>query len=180
MKNFLKTVLLIAIFISSVYAAEYATLKKIKDGDTFEFESDTLGRYNCRLYGIDTPEKFGGAKLKKDAKNAHSSPEKVQEAGKLATGYAIRNLSINYTYRLFIDGKDKFGRYLCVVFMPKSEVSFNENIVRDGYAVVYKKGKYTTSFGMKSKLDKAQFDAIYNKSGLWQDYYYIMKSMMEK
>jgi len=174
----MKKIFLLISIVAFLQAADFGILTKISDGDTFTFQSKLYGEYKCRVYGIDTPEKFDGKKLQKDALLAHVNTSDVQDVGKLATDYAYKKLHIGDTYKIFIDGKDIYGRYLCVVWLEHGN-SYNEDAVRDGYAVVYKRGRYTKSFGMKEKLNNAQKDALYKNSGLWKKHYKIMRSMLD-
>ena len=154
-----------------------ASLRKISDGDTMTFHNNK-GEIKCRIYGIDTPEKFKTAKFKKDMEFTGMSEKELKSAGEAATDYAKQRLHINSGYKLEIYDTDKYGRSLCVVYLNSGQ-SFNEKIVEDGYAVVYKRGKYTKDKELRHTLNQAQGRAVKSEAGLWRNYKILMKSMAE-
>ena len=154
-----------------------ASLRKISDGDTMTFHNNK-GEIKCRIYGIDTPEKFKTAKFKKDMEVTGMSEKELKSAGEAATNYAKQRLHINSGYKLEIYDTDKYGRSLCVVYLNSGQ-SFNEKIVEDGYAVVYKRGKYTKDKELRHTLNQAQGRAVKSEAGLWRNYKILMKSMAE-
>ncbi|MEA2066240.1 MAG: hypothetical protein U9O65_03965 [Thermotogota bacterium] len=66
---------------------QQATILKITDGDTFWVSIDSQ-KTKLRLLGIDTPEKYSGYKLKRDAADCGVSQEYMASLGKSATKYA--------------------------------------------------------------------------------------------
>ena len=93
MKKFFKTLLTISLFAlpALAYTELTATLTKISDGDTMSFSSNG-DEFKCRLYGIDTPEKFKTAKFFKDMQNTGASEKELEFAGQAATNYAKNKL----------------------------------------------------------------------------------------
>ena len=152
-----------------------ASLRKISDGDTMTFHNNK-GEIKCRIYGIDTPEKFKTAKFEKDMEVTGASEKELRNAGESATNYAKQRLHVNNGYKLKIYDTDKYGRSLCVVYLNNEE-TFNEKIVEDGYAVVYKQGKYTKDKELRHALNQAQGRAVKSEAGLWWNYKNIMKQM---
>lgn len=150
---------------SLVFASEYANLQKISDGDTFTFKSQQHNEFKCRVYGIDTPEKFHTAKMDKDANKIGITPETMKKAGEASTEYAQQHLKVGKSYKVDVFEKDKYGRELCIVY--DGDQSYNEAIVADGYAVVYKSGKYIKDEQFKRRLLQAQKEAKSKNSGLW-------------
>jgi micrococcal nuclease len=101
-----------------------ATIVSITDGDTVVLDTD-LGcdirlTQKCRLSGINAPEK--NTQAGKDAKKYIESL--------LAVGDSI----VIKTYK---DEKEKYGRYLAVLFLPNSQVSVNQTMIDAGHAVPY-------------------------------------------
>lgn len=152
----------------SLFAVEYATLQKISDGDTFNFKSQQHQEFKCRVFGIDTPEKFHTAKMDKDADKAGITAETMKKAGEASTEYAKQNLKIGKSYKLDVLEKDKYGRELCIIY--DGDKSYNEAIVADGYAVVYKSGKYIKDANFKRRMLQAQQEAKRKNRGLWEGY----------
>ncbi len=113
----MKLFLFLLLMAFSLYASEYALLQKISDGDTFSFKSSSLGEYKCRIYGIDTPEKFSSKKLEKDASKAHISFSAMQEVGTKATEYAHKVLMLGNKYKVDTFGEDQYKRMLCVIHL---------------------------------------------------------------
>lgn len=153
---------------SLAFASEYAILQKISDGDTFTLKSQQHSEFKCRVYGIDTPEKFHTAKMDKDADKVGITPETMKKAGEASTQYAEEHLKVGKSYKVDVLEKDKYGRELCVIY--DSDKSYNESIVSDGYAVVYKAGKYIKDETFKRRLLQAQKEAKSNNRGLWNGY----------
>lgn len=147
------------------FAVEYANLEKISDGDTFTFKSQQHKEFKCRVFGIDTPEKFHTDKMDKDASKVGITAETMKKAGEASTQYAQQTLKVGKSYKVDVLEKDKYGRELCIVY--DGENSYNEAIIKDGYAVVYKGGKYIKDDSLKRKLLQAQKEAKSNNRGLW-------------
>ncbi|WP_241517565.1 thermonuclease family protein [Campylobacter blaseri] len=55
--------------------------------------------------------------------------------------------------------------------------NYNIEIAKQGYAVAYKKGKYTKDKALAHQVNKAQGIAANSKFGLWKDHYSLMKYM---
>ncbi len=169
---------LIIIFLSvSLFASEYATLKRIVDGDTFVLQNSKRGVFKCRLYGIDTPEKFGGKKLNKDARKAFVSKNIVHKAGLKATKWSSSVLEIGKRYPLITYGKGYYGRTLCDLKIDNG--LYSVETVKNGYAVVYKNGRYIKDRGLKRRLLIAEKEAEMKGTGLWNNKLYrrVLKAM---
>ena len=134
-------------------------------GDTFTFKSQQHSEFKCRVFGIDTPEKFHTDKMDKDASKVGITAETMKKAGEASTQYAQQTLKVGKSYKVDVLEKDKYGRELCIVY--DGENSYNEAIIKDGYAVVYKGGKYIKDDSLKRKLLQAQKEAKSNNRGLW-------------
>ncbi len=149
----MKFLTLILLSYISLFAIEYATLQKISDGDTFTFKSQQHSEFKCRVFGIDTPEKFHTAKMDKDASKVGITAETMKKAGEASTHYAQEHLKVGKSYKVDVLEKDKYGRELCIVY--DGEKSYNESIIADGYAVVYQGGKYIKDDSLKRRLFQA-------------------------
>jgi endonuclease YncB( thermonuclease family) len=161
----MKTIIIFLLCTPFLFSAEYAILQKIADGDTFTFKSQQHNEFKCRVFGIDTPEKFHSAKMNKDADKVGITPETMKKAGEASTQYAQQNLKVGKNYKVDVLEKDKYGRELCIVY--DGDKSYNEAIIADGYAVVYKNGKYIKDDSLKRTLLQAQKEAKSNNRGLW-------------
>lgn len=183
MNKILKVAVLACSFSLPVFAAEIgegskvvtASLVKISDGDTMTFHN-SKGQIKCRLYGVDTPEKYKTAKFWKDVEATGMSADEVEEAGQAASNYAKQRLHVNSGYKLSLYNQDKYGRSICVIYLNDNK-TFNEKIVEDGYAVVYKNGKYTKDKALRHALNQAQGKAVNNEAGLWRTHKLLMKGM---
>lgn len=161
----IKQLLILILFSTLSFSVEYANLEKISDGDTFTFKSTQHKEFKCRVFGIDTPEKFHTTKMDKDADKVGVTADRMKKAGEASTEYAKKNLKIGKSYKLDILEKDKYGRELCII--DDDDKSYNEAIVSDGYAVVYKGGKFIKNENFKRKLLSAEKEAKSNNRGLW-------------
>lgn len=104
-----------------------ATLIRVVDGDTLhvsiDLGCDTSLRMTVRLYGI-------------------NSPEMSTLEGKEAKAYAERWFAEHapdgqLMIRTRRDKKEKYGRYLAIVYYSLGQEPLNDALVREGKAVVY-------------------------------------------
>ena len=153
----------------SLMAIEYsAVVTKVVDGDTLHV---TIGKTDekIRILYVDTPEKYGGSKLEKDAIRAGISPEKEQELGKLASGYASRFFQKGDAVIVSSSKKDQYGRMLGTV--NKNGVDYSKQIIADGYSCIYKKSPYPREFENILESAKAR------ERGLWGIDFETMKRL---
>lgn len=101
-----------------------AKILQITDGDTVVLSTD-LGceifvTMKCRLSGI-------------------NAPEKNVQAGKDAKKFIESLLSVGdeITIKTYKDEKEKYGRYLAVLFIPTSTISVNQQMIDAGHAKEY-------------------------------------------
>ena len=88
----------------------------------------------------------------------------MKAAGKSATRAARRLLTLNKQYEYEVNGKDRYKRSICVVKLDG--VTFNEQMVLDGYAVPYRQYLNKTELDhYNSLLEQAKE----NRVGLWKD-----------
>lgn len=166
MKKIIATLLLSAI---SLFSAQYtAQVLKIVDGDTIHVNIN--GRYEkVRILYIDTPEKYGGAKLTKDALKAGISASDEQDLGYLASSYATRFFQPGDIVILNSDGRDHYGRMLATV--NKNGIEYSNQVIADGYACIYQKAPYPKD--LNTALARAKAD----KKGLWGIDYETMNKL---
>ena len=139
---------------SYLKGGEISGLPKIIDGDTIH-----INTYKIRLEGIDAPEirqtckksffKFSfiiGFTLQKDYSCGVDSKKELIKK--------IDNSEVNCSYK----SRDRYKRYLSTCF--KDKINLNKWMVRNGYAVSYK--KYS-----KKYLDDEKY-AKKNKLGIWR------------
>lgn len=166
MKKIIATMLLSTI---SLFATQYtAQIVKVVDGDTLHVRIN--GSFEkVRLLYIDTPEKFGGAKLMKDSMRSGISASDEQDLGYLSSSYALRFFNPGDTVVINSDGKDHYGRMLGTV--NKYGVEYSKQVIVDGYACIYKRAPYPKD------LDTALARAKADKKGLWGIDYETMNKL---
>ncbi len=147
-----------------------AKVERIADGDTLTVRLEDGRLAKLRLLWIDTPEKNEGYKLLKDVEKCGTSKKKMREAGLKATAYAKRNFHKGDRVKVKIEGQGHFKRYLALIWNKKGEL-YNEEIIKDGYACIYRKAKYP------KYLEKLLDEAKRKRRGLWRDYYDIMNCL---
>lgn len=144
--------------------ADVGILTKIVDGDTLYFKTHNK-KVKCRIEYIDTPESINNKKNKRDISNCRGITAKdMTSSGKSATRYAKRLLTLKKQYSYSVNGKDKYGRSICVVKLGNS--TFNEQMILNGFAVPYRQYMNLSELRYyNSLLDEAKN----NKVGLWGD-----------
>lgn len=173
-------VLLLLIFIAPFYlvstsdAAEIFTDLNVKftrvlDGDTILF-SNNGSDFKCRVYGIDTPEKFKGKKLNDDVLRTNIPAKIHQKAGLESTQFALDYFNGN-NYNIRDYGTDLYQRHLCII------QDYNEKILKEGYAVVYKHGKYIKDKNFRDALNRAQQEGL--DKGLNKEFPELMQKLRE-
>lgn len=143
---------------------------KVTDGDTITALIHNKEE-KIRILYIDTPEKYGGAKLEKDAKKAGISTKDEIELGKLSSGYASKFFQKGDKVVIDIKKKDKYGRNLATI--SKNEIDYSTQIIKDGYSCIYKKAPYP------KELDNVLKTAQDKKIGLWSIDYNTMSKLCE-
>ncbi len=147
-----------------------AKVEKIADGDTLTVRLEDGRKAKLRLLWIDTPEKNEGYKLLKDVEKCGVSKKRMREAGLKATAYAKRNFHKGDRVKIKIEGQGHFKRYLALIWNKKGEL-YNEEIIKDGYACIYRKAPYP------KYLEKLLAEAKSKRRGLWRDFYDIMNCL---
>jgi micrococcal nuclease len=122
-----------------------AKVVSVTDGDTVKVFNADQGQVKIRLYGIDTPEKG-------------------QPYGK-AAGKHLVSLIAGATVEVEPITKDRYGRTVGIVW--SSETNINQEMVRSGYAWVYRKYCDKSFCEYWLALEK---EAATDKIGLWQEH----------
>ena len=109
-----------------------ATVTRIIDGDTIDVDIQlgfdvVLSKQRIRLYGIDTPES-----------RTRDKEEKVR--GLLSKDYVKSNCYVGSTIRLQSKERGKFGRILGVIYKDGDNISINQRMIDEGFAVPYTGG----------------------------------------
>ena len=139
---------------NSLYGLEISGTPKVIDGDTLH-----INEHKIRLEGIDAPEikqqckkdylkvsSIIGFTLRKNYSCGITSKKKLEEK--------IKNLKI----KCISLSKDKYKRYLATCY--KNKINLNKWMVRNGYAVAYK--RYSKQYLNDEKYAKE------NELGIWK------------
>jgi micrococcal nuclease len=129
--------------------AEEATVERVVDGDTFELAEPVNGADTVRLIGADAPEIV----------DPDRDPEPYGEEASEFTKESLEGEEV-----LLLPGEDdKDGRLLAYAWLPGDRGSFNETLLREGYAelmLVEPNTRY------KDCLEAAEADARRSGTGL--------------
>lgn len=176
----------LALLICSAGWATSLSIKRVVDGDTVVLSD---GR-KVRLIGVDTPEVFSSAKLKKDAARSHHDTRTIQALGARASRF-LKTLMTGRVVHLEYDQHnkmknhlDRYGRTLAYIYFdppPCDEIEqdlaeqiceldsyekgfLNALIVEAGYGHAY------TSYPFRYSKDFLQLEreAREMKRGLWK------------
>ena len=121
-----------------------AKVVSVTDGDTIKVYNAEFGQVKIRLYGIDTPEKG-------------------QPYGQAAGKY-LASLIAGATVDIESVTEDRYGRTVAIVTDAESNV--NQEMVRAGYACVYRKYCDRSFCDYWLALEN---EAQKGKIGLWQE-----------
>ncbi|MBP3531382.1 MAG: thermonuclease family protein [Thermoguttaceae bacterium] len=133
---------------------ENGVVERCVDGDTLIVRFDDGTTERVRLIGSNTPETV-----------KPNSP--VEPFGPEASAFTKRRVEeAGGAIRLVADGdrRDKYGRRLAFVYLADSEVSLNEELVREGFAKA--QTQYRFSSEMKRRLEAAEAAARREKLGI--------------
>ena len=171
---------LLLLAVSPLLAKEKARVLRIIDGDTFLVLLHGK-REKVRLLGIDTPEKYWSRKLKKEAIRCGVREGRISRLGVRATKYAKSLIHKGDQIYLEIRGRGHYGRILAFVYL-KDGICYNERVIADGYACVYKyRGRKSRqlSWDEFSKFIKLLNVAKSYKRGLWGEDFELMECLCE-
>lgn len=171
MKKLVLIILLCFLFCSNSSFANIVTYKvlKIIDGDTFVIDFNSNGEIDknekVRVNGIDTFETKNNAILKRQADTVNITTEQALKMGYLAKKFAERNL-LNKNVKIVYSGKstrDYYGRELVSVYYDCNRKgyckSYEEEILKMGYASIYKYSNIKKQLKSYYNLEKIQNNA---------------------
>lgn len=133
---------------------ESGVVERCVDGDTLIVRFDDGTTERARLIGANTPETV-----------KPNSP--VEPFGPEASAFTKRRVEeAGGAVRLVADGdrRDKYGRRLAFVYLADSEISLNEELVRQGLAKA--QTQYRFSSEMKRRLEAAEDAARRDRLGI--------------
>ncbi|MBQ7815536.1 MAG: thermonuclease family protein [Thermoguttaceae bacterium] len=133
---------------------ETGVVERCVDGDTLIVRFDDGTTERVRLIGSNTPETV-----------KPNSP--VEPFGPEASAFTKRRVEeAGGAIRLVADGdrRDKYGRRLAFVYLADSEVSLNEELVREGFAKAQTQDRFSSE--MKRRLEAAEAAARREKLGI--------------
>lgn len=133
-------------------------LQKVKvlrviDGDTIEIEDAEKVAKKVRYIGIDTPETVDPRRSEQCFGKEASNKNKELVEGKEI--YLEKDVS----------EVDKYGRLLRYIYLESNDISVNEQLVTEGYAV---SSKYPPDIKYQEKFKAAEEEARAKGKGLWQ------------
>ena len=102
--------------------------------------------------------------------------------GKSATKYAKKLVHVGDTVQVDIRGYGYYGRALAMVYLHNDSYCYNERVVQDGYACVYKYHGHKSkqlSWEEFNKLNRLMEQAKEHKRGLWGRDYGVMECLCE-
>ncbi|GHV23197.1 hypothetical protein AGMMS49959_15550 [Planctomycetales bacterium] len=142
---------------------ETRQIVRVVDGDTLLLD----GKERVRLLGVDTPESKESDKLYRVAAEAGVKLADVVALGKLATAETeklCRDGKCQLVYDEQQGRKDNYGRTLAYVYLPDG-VSLNAELIKRGYATVYRHYQY----GEKKRFLALEAEARADRRGLWKN-----------
>ncbi|NPB05417.1 MAG: thermonuclease family protein [Aquificae bacterium] len=145
-----------------------AKVIRVSDGDTLVVETEDGQQVKIRVVGIDTPEKFVTAKLKKDAAECGVSPELMSLLGKEASKHAHEYLEPGKTVLVVPEGQGKYGRLIARIVVDGKD--YGLQMIKEGYSCVYEQSA-------PPEYKEALEEAKKNRAGLWKDYYEVMECL---
>ena len=118
----------------------------VYDGDSLDVMGKNGERIKLRLYGID-------------------APEKGQHFANTARAF-LEDLTENSLYTLDVHYKDKYNRYVAVLY-DENGIAVQEDLIRNGFAWVYPRfcDDVILCVGWQSVQDEAKN----SRQGLWQE-----------
>lgn len=118
----------------------------VYDGDSLDVVGNNGKRIKLRLYGID-------------------APEKGQHFANTARAF-LDDLTQNSLYTLDVQYKDKYGRYVAVLY-DENGIAVQEDLIRNGFAWVYP--RFCDDVILCVGWQHVQDEAKNSRQGLWQD-----------
>ena len=151
---FIRIIITLLVLLSNSIAEEISGIPKVVDGDTVHIDN-----YKFRLEGIDAPEMRQQCKKEsfKISFLIGFTFYKDYSCGKVSKEKLINKISGSEIKCIFTT-KDRYKRYIATCF--KEKTNLNQWMVRNGYAIAYK--KYSKKYVSDEDFAKGK------KLGLWQ------------
>ena len=130
-------------------------------------------KLKLRLLYIDTPEKYSSRKLDRQARECAVSKRQIRKLGRLASHYAKQYFKEQKYVLVYYKGRGHYKRMLAVVKRLDKNTIYNYDVVKDGYACIYRWAYYP------DEIKQAYINAKKNKKGLWNINYDLMKCLCE-
>ena len=140
-------------------------IDKVEDGDTIVALINGKPE-RLQLIGIDAPEDTDNAKLQRDLKVTGLDAQTLLSLGLDATSHLQSLVQRGDTLLVSgrFDQRDRYGR-IPVVAVDAAGRSINEIMVKDGYAVVMRRGVIEAE--LKVRLETLEAESIAYQRGLW-------------
>ena len=159
--------LCLAVMLSAgISPAMAARVVWVIDGDTIEVNYGGV-RERVRLIGVDAPESNPSAKLYGQARRTGVARWRIRAWGRLAKDFTARGLAgrrVLLTRDPIGDRRDRHGRLLAYVILAGGR-NFNQELVRAGFALAYRRYRYTE----KARFIALEAQAKQARRGLWAD-----------
>lgn len=135
-----------------IFDQEFSGKTHVIDGDSIRVDGNEV-----RLVGLDAPEYY---------QTCFDKDNSEYRCGKISSKF-LRNLAQNKHVKCLYAEKDRYNRFLGKCFI--GDVSINEEIVKNGMAVIY---NFTES---DKKMDDLEIAAKKQKLGIWQGAFQLPK-----
>jgi micrococcal nuclease len=155
---------LIPSVVTSSFASDFFTIKRVIDGDTLLLANGE----RVRLIGVDTPEVHESDKLQRDAERTQTDIETIRRLGRKSSAFVkrmVKGKRVRLEYdqaNAAIGHRDRYERTLAYVYLEDGTF-LNAEIVRQGYGVAYTK----YPFNYADEFRKYEREAREKRRGLW-------------
>lgn len=149
--------------------AQTATLKKIIDADTLLFIQNNK-HIICQLAFIDAPESQPNERAKSQAKKCGLKTKEITNAGKIATTFTHKTISLNKEYKIDTITPLNDGWTRCIVHIPQGthpqlHPTLNGVLLDQGYGTFHDADNHHKE--AKQMQERAEI-AQKEKRGLWK------------
>ena len=134
-------------------STQTVTVERVVDGDTIEVNPAVNGAQDVRLLGVDTPETV-------------DPNEPVEPYGPEASAFTKQQLEgVRVTLIFDQEKRDQYGRALAYVQISSQSETFNETLLKQGYAQLYivsPNDRYEVTFSQAQDLARQA------QRGIWE------------
>jgi micrococcal nuclease len=133
-------------------SSQNVAVERVVDGDTIEVNSAVSGTEDVRLLGVDTPETV-------------DPNEPVEPYGPEASAFTKQQLESQRVTLIYDQERtDQYGRALAYVRIGRRSETFNETLLRQGYAQLY---VVPPNDRYEARFSQAQEQARRAQRGIW-------------